>query len=142
MFVFVVANKVTGEIVQCMTDSGDGSKYEEMISSGQLPIVYEGGLPADLFYGSLKDADFTRTYVGGQDSKKIREEARIFPDGKKGDGIVSKCRVEYRAIKAKLNPYDGTVIEDVAKYDEIVAASKIKREAGDAAYKSKMSSSK
>ena len=137
MFFYVIADRNTGEIVHCYSDTGDGAAFEALLQSEGPPIILADGIPSNMFEAVIKDGENHKDAVFG--AKRYREEFRIFPDSSKGK---KGFKVEKRAIKAKTNPYDGSIVEDVANFDTIVAATKVKMDAIDKAYKEKMSSPK
>lgn len=124
MYIFAIADKTTGEILHCLCAEDDGEVFDAQVKAGKFPIeIDEKDWNLNHFHTSLASADLPKDMEFG--SKKFREEYRIFPsDNKTGKNIVSKCRLEKRAIKGKVNEVDGTIVEDTARYAEIIAESK------------------
>ena len=120
MYVYTIADKVTGEILHCMTDTGDGSNFEEMIAQGHPPIEFDDGMPDNVFAASIKPDKMPKDVPFG--AKNFREQFRIKPVMSKG--AVADFVIEKRAVRGRINEITGRIIDDPTKYDEIIAATK------------------
>lgn len=155
MFCFVIADRYTGEIVHCFMDNGEDVGFRErmtdMISKGEPPIVMLN-MPENLFYAVLDEDDLvdalssetvtrfsnTKKDIATEmhkatdslfDAVRVREEVRAFPGPEIAKGI-SRCVVQARAFRCKINEVTGRPVEDMAHYDSIVQADRAREYGG------------
>jgi hypothetical protein len=131
MYVYVIADKVTGEIIHCMTDTGDGKNYEDNLAKGIPPMQYENGMPDTEFAASIKQERLPKDVA--EDPKDFRETFRVRPSTAKGG--KPDFAIEKRAVRGKINEITGRIIDDPTKYDEIIAATKAEYAAREAVLK-------
>lgn len=139
MYIFVIADKLTGEIWHCA--SADGSP-DEMLASGDYPIMpnpmpdnfFCAVIMEDEFIGKITDEKQTRfanekneallsfcskSGEGYQfEAGRVREELQVFPNPV-GKGVIHRNPIiNVRSQACKLDIVDGRPVDDMENYEE------------------------
>ncbi len=155
MFCFVIADRYTGEITHCFMDNGTDVEFKErmtdMIRKGEPPIVMPN-MPENLFYAVLEEDDLVdalssetvtrfsnaredlmtelhKTRDSIFDAARVREEVKVKPGLEIAKGI-SRCVVQARPFRCRINEVTGKPVEDMANYDAIVQADRAREYGG------------
>lgn len=132
MFCWVIADKITGDIVHCYLDTGPGAdEIRTRLAQGELPIEPET-MPANFFMTEITEEDLISAMADEKigrfaddknllkmalqmdkdqkvfDAKRIREEFKAFQDRRCSAGV----RIEARLTPALINVKTGDIVED------------------------------
>lgn len=132
MFCWVIADKITGDIVHCYLDTGPGaSEIRTRLAQGELPIEPET-MPANFFMTEITEEDLISAMADEKigrfaddknllkmallmdqdqkefDAKRVREEFKVFQDKRRSAGI----RVVARPVRATIEENTGRIVEN------------------------------